>query len=92
MNEMEMKIRALAEDPAFLQQLSACTTPEEVAQLFTAADVEMTAAEAASLMTQAAPDGELSEEQLESVAGGWRMNIPIRMVIWDVIRRCMVIC
>lgn len=71
---MEEKIKALMEDEAFVAKLVEFETPEEVVAAFREKDVEVSVDDITNLKKQlekmSENGGELSEDELESVAGG----------------------
>ena len=71
-NELQKKVEALCNDAQFTSQLSACTTPAEVADLFTREGVTVSAEEMKQVLAMvAAPSGEeLGEDALDGVSGG----------------------
>lgn len=72
MENKQVMIEKLAENEAFVKELGAAHTPEEVKSVFAAYGVEMTKEEAAVIIDTAKtnPDGELSEDSLDAVSGG----------------------
>lgn len=71
---MEEKIQKLVEDQEFVTKMLSCEEPEQVQKLFADNGVEVSLEEVKalgqSLATMAESDGELSEDDLEGVAGG----------------------
>lgn len=71
---MEEKIKKLVEDQAFVQKMLSCQEPEQVQALFADNGVEIpledVKALGKALAGMAESDGELSEDDLEGVAGG----------------------
>ena len=73
------KLGALLSNENFAKQFAACADKEAAAKLFADHDFEITLEEAGDLMTQIKTmaqklidnDGELQEEDLELVSGGW---------------------
>lgn len=76
---MEEKIKNLVEDQEFVTKLLACEEPEQVQKLFADNGVDVTLddvkALGQSLSVMAESDGELSEDDLEGVAGGSLMSV-----------------
>lgn len=68
MNEKEL-LEQLKNDPAFIEEIRKAEGAEEIAKLFMAKGIEVTAAQIESLL-QEDGEGELSEEDLDNVAGG----------------------
>ena len=66
MNEKEL-LEQLKNDPAFIEEIRNAEGAEEIAKLFMAKGIEVTAAQIESLFQE---DGELSEDDLDNVAGG----------------------
>lgn len=72
--EMKEKIEALAKDEAFAAKVKACETVEALAALYNAEEIEVEAADLAKAMEameNGNQDDELSEENLDNVAGGF---------------------
>ncbi len=72
-------IARLHAEPAFAAQFSALRAPVALAAAATAAGYACTAAELAAAhagAAQSAPAGELTDEQLTQVAGGFPVNLP----------------
>lgn len=71
---MEEKMKKLVQDQEFMNKLLACEEPEQVQKLFADNGVEITLEEVKALgkalAGMAQSDGELSEDDLEGVAGG----------------------
>ena len=63
-----MDLDSLLNDDRFASDVSAAKTPEEIAVLFTEKGFEMTADDVVALLK--ADTGELSEDDLDHVAGG----------------------
>jgi predicted ribosomally synthesized peptide with nif11-like leader len=73
-NEMQKQIKKLLETPEFSDKLSQCETYDEIATLFSNEGIEVTGDELESAMAQVSAqseNGELSEESMEQVAGGF---------------------
>lgn len=75
MEEKQVKLEELMKDKAFVDAIFSKETSEEVQKLFAEKGVELTMEEVeglAAAILQAAPEGngELSENALDSVAGG----------------------
>ena len=75
MEEKQVKLEELMKDEAFLDAIFSKESSEEVQKLFAEKGVELTMEEVdglAAAILQAAPEGngELSEDALDSVAGG----------------------
>lgn len=72
MENKQIMIEKLAENEAFVKELGAAHTPEEVKAVFSRYGVEMTLEEAAAIIEAAktGADGELSEDSLDAVSGG----------------------
>lgn len=72
-------ITRLHAEPAFAAQFSTLTEPVALAAAATAAGYPCTAAELATAragQAQSAPAGELTDQQLIQVAGGYPVNLP----------------
>ena len=69
-NELTNKFEYLLSDEAFVEKLSSAKTAAAVAAVFSAEGVQLTEEDAKQLMDYVVQDGELSEETLDSVAGG----------------------
>ena len=69
---MQEKLNALLEDEAFLNKMLNAENPEQVSALFAENGITMSAKEVEILRSRLenAEGGELSEDQLENVAGG----------------------
>lgn len=72
MENKQIMIEKLAENEAFVKELGATHTPEEVQAVFTSHSVDMTLEEAAAIIEAAktGADGELTEDNLDAVNGG----------------------
>lgn len=83
---MEEKIKELVEDQEFVKKLLSCEEPEQVQKLFADNGVEISLEDVKALgkalAAMAESDGELSEDDLEAVAGG---------SAWDTIRKILAI-
>lgn len=82
MEEKQAKLEELMKDEAFLDAMFSKESSEEVQKLFAEKGVELTMEEVeglAAAILQAAPEGngELSEDALDSVAGGRIIWLPI---------------
>jgi predicted ribosomally synthesized peptide with nif11-like leader len=72
-NEMQKKIEELMANTEFTDKLSQCETCDEIAVLFGTEGIEVSGEELETAMERVAAqneNGELSEENLEQVAGG----------------------
>ena len=83
MEEKQMKLDELFEDDAFVDAVCAADSSEEAQKLFAEKGLELTLEEVESLgqsigKAALSENGELSEEDLDSVAGGLRLVIRIR--------------
>lgn len=71
---MEEKMKNLVQDHEFMNKMLSCEEPEQVQKLFADNGVEITLEEVKTLgkvlAGMAQSDGELSEDDLEGVAGG----------------------
>ena len=68
--ELKEKLNELLEDPQFVDALSTTKSAEDMARLLGEYGVNVTAEELESLVASVPATGELSEEDLEAVAGG----------------------
>ena len=73
--QFDEKIRNLMADPDFAQKLKATNNVEEMAALFSANGIELSAEDIVESLKAAQGDGELKEEELEAVAGGGLLAI-----------------
>lgn len=78
------QINALFEKPEIQQQISGLTDPEEIRKVLAENGVELTAEEMNEVLlsigetvANLVPDSELSEDDLENVAGGFAMTISL---------------
>ena len=71
-NELQQEIQELCNDEQFTSRISMCTTAAEIADLFTAEGVAISADEMEQLLAMVAvPAGdELDEDALDGVSGG----------------------
>ena len=69
---MKEKITALLQDKAFTEKLTSAESADDVSALFKAEGVELTPADIMTIKSrlEAKESGELSEDDLENVAGG----------------------
>lgn len=74
---MQEKLNALLEDEAFLNKMLNAENPEQVSALFAENGITMSAKEVEILRSRLenAEGGELSEDQLENVAGGVDLDL-----------------
>ena len=74
---MQEKLNALFEDEAFLNKMLNAENPEQVSALFAENGITMSAKEVEILRSRLenADGGELSEDQLENVAGGVDLDL-----------------
>ena len=74
---MQEKLNALLEDEAFLNKMLNAENPEQVSALFAENGITMSAKEVEILRSRLenADGGELSEDQLENVAGGVDLDL-----------------
>ena len=73
--------------PELVEKAKAAQTAEELLSLAKVAGVEMTAAEAATYFAQLNPkSGELSDDDLDSVAGGACQNVEDNPLIGKIVR------
>lgn len=70
--ELQQKIETLCNDAQFTAKLSMCSTPAEIAELFTREGISVTAEEMEQIVVMAAipAGGELDENALDGVSGG----------------------
>ena len=68
--ELKEKLNELLEDPQFVDALSTTKSAEDMARLLGEYGVNVTAEELEGLVASVPATGELSEEDLEAVAGG----------------------
>ena len=68
--ELKEKLNELLEDPQFVDALSTTKSAEDMARLLGEYGVNVTAEELEGLVASVPAGGELSEEDLEAVAGG----------------------
>ena len=68
-NEITEKVQALMQDEQFKAKLAAAESMDDIAALFCAEGIQVTGAELDAVVEQNS-DGELSEANLENVAGG----------------------
>ena len=71
-NELQLKIEHLIQDAHFTAKLSMCSTPAEMADLFTREGVSVSAEEMERIIAMASvpAGGELDENALDGVTGG----------------------
>jgi len=69
MNEKEL-LEQLKNDPAFIEEIRNAEDAEEMAKLFMAKGIEVTTAQIEALF-QEEGEGELNEDDLDNVAGGF---------------------
>ena len=76
-SHMQEKLNALLEDEAFLNKMLNAENPEQVSALFAENGITMSAKEVEILRSRLenADGGELSEDQLENVAGGVDLDL-----------------
>ena len=74
---MQEKLNAFLEDEAFLNKMLNAENPEQVSALFAENGITMSAKEVEILRSRLenADGGELSEDQLENVAGGVDLDL-----------------
>lgn len=74
---MQEKLNALLENEAFLNKMLNAENPEQVSALFAENGITMSAKEVEILRSRLenADGGELSEDQLENVAGGVDLDL-----------------
>lgn len=81
---MEQKIKELMADQSFVEKLLSCEEPEEVQSLFNENEVYLSIEEikqiGKALENLEGKDGELTEEDLEAVAGGIAIGIVLGIV------------
>ena len=79
----EKRLGELLSDQKFVDALGAADKAEEVIRIFAEYDMEVTKEDAAALLIarDEAPDGELSEDALDGVAGGMTLKQWIREVL-----------
>lgn len=74
----EEKLKKLLEDPSFQEALSKTTSAEEASALLAQHGIQITSDELLAALTP--PEGELSESELDGVAGGcfirWFPRLP----------------
>lgn len=63
-------IQHLFEDKGFVEKVIACTTSEEMAQLFSENGVEISAIELKMVFDKSPEEKEIDEETLENITGG----------------------
>ena len=68
---MEEKLKKLMEDPSFQEAFSKTASAEEASALFAQHGIQITPAELTTALAQ--PEGELNENELDGVAGGFRI-------------------
>lgn len=74
---MEEKLKKLMEDPSFQEAFSKTASAEEASALFAQHGIQVTPEELTTALAQ--PEGELNENELDRVAGGFRIfNIEIK--------------
>ena len=83
---IEQLFQAASSDPALQQQLESAGGYAEAVQIGAAHGYDFTEQEAEAFLTERGiiegPEGELSEEALEAVAGGWFDNWRVRIGGW----------
>lgn len=75
--EMSAKMAALYEDDDFSGKAASCNNVQEMAELFVKEGVPITPEALELVLAKANEEGEISEEALESVAGGRIRWIPL---------------
>ena len=68
--ERMLGIQHLFEDASFVEKVKACTTSEEMAQLFSENDIEISGTELKAVFDKSTEEEEIDEENLESINGG----------------------
>ena len=79
-NEMTAKMMALYEDEEFSAKVAACENTQQMADLFVAEGLPITAESMDAVLASAKVDTELGEDDLDNVAGGirlWPIPFPI---------------
>lgn len=66
---MEEKLKELLMDPDFQDKLEKTNSPEEASELLAQHGIQITPEELLKAFAQ--PEGELDEDTLDGVAGGW---------------------
>lgn len=71
---MEEKLKELLMDPDFQDKLEKTNSPEEASELLAQHGIQITPEELLNAFAQ--PEGELDEDTLDGVAGGWIRLFP----------------